>query len=98
MNGGVMAEPTKEGTSQAQQHVSGPEHWKSVMVEQTARLGEVFEEASRVHAKWIEFGNNQLDEMTEFAKTGFNYVNELAADFRRLTLESTKKAMVFFAR
>lgn len=92
-----MAE-TKTADSQVQQNVPGMEYFKKMMDDQTQRMGQVFEEASRAHAKWIEFGNHQIDEMTEFAKTGFNYVNELAADWRKLSLENTKKAMDFYAR
>jgi hypothetical protein len=92
-----MAE-TKNVASQAQQAVPGMDAWKKMMDDQNQRMGQMFDEASKAHAKWIEFGNNQIDEMTEFAKTGFNYVNELAADFRKLTLETTKKAMDFSAR
>jgi len=92
-----MAE-TKNVASQAQQAVPGMDYWKKMMDDQSQRMGQVFEEASKAHAKWIEFGNNQIDEMTEFAKAGFNYVNELAADFRKLSLEATKKAMDFYAR
>ncbi|MEW5737331.1 MAG: hypothetical protein AB1938_00305 [Myxococcota bacterium] len=92
-----MAE-TKSATSQVQQAVPGVEFWRKAVEEQNARLGQMYDEAAKAHAKWIEFGNNQLDEMTEFAKTGFNYVNELAADFRKLSLENTKKALDFYAR
>lgn len=92
-----MAE-TKNVASQVQQAVPGMDAWKKMMDDQNQRMGQVFDEASKAHAKWIEFGNNQIDEMTEFAKTGFNYVNELAADFRKLSLETTKKAMDFTAR
>ncbi|MCC6337738.1 MAG: hypothetical protein IT380_27565 [Myxococcales bacterium] len=92
-----MAE-TKTVASQVQQAVPGMEYWKKAVEDQGARLGQLYDEAAKAHAKWIEFGNNQLDEMTEFAKTGFNYVNELAADFRKLSLENSKKAMDFYAR
>ncbi|GMU60613.1 MAG: hypothetical protein AMXMBFR34_23760 [Myxococcaceae bacterium] len=92
-----MAE-TKTVASQVQQAVPGMEYWKKAVEDQNARMGQLYEEAAKAHAKWIEFGNNQLDEMTEFAKTGFNYVNELAADFRKLSLENAQKAMDFYAR
>lgn len=92
-----MAE-TKNVASQVQQAVPGMEFWKKAVEDQNQRVGQMFDEAAKAHAKWIEFGNNQLDEMTELAKTGFNYVNELAADWRKLSLENTKKAFDFYAR
>jgi hypothetical protein len=92
-----MAE-SKGTTSQAQQAVPGMDSVRKVMDEQAVRMGQMFDEATKAHAKWIEFGNTQLDEMNEMAKTGFNYMNELASDMRKLSMENTRKAMDFFAR
>lgn len=91
-----MAE-TKTATSQVQQ-MPGMDQWKKMMDDQNGRMGELFEEAGKAHSKWIEYGNNQIDEMTELMKTQFNYVNELAAGFRKLTLDSSKKAIEFLNR
>ena len=52
----------------------------------------------KAHAKWIEYGNTQIDEMSELAKAQFNYVNELATGMRKLTVESSKKALELFVR
>ncbi len=89
-----MAE-TKTTTSQAQQ-LPGVDQWKKEMDDQNARMQSMFDEMSKAHTKWIEYGNTQIDEMNELMKTQFNYVNELAAGWRKLSLETAKKAVESF--
>ncbi|MDP1918607.1 MAG: hypothetical protein Q8S33_15250 [Myxococcales bacterium] len=91
-----MAE-TKTAASQVQQ-LPGVEQWKKQMDDQTERLQSAFDEMSKAHSKWIEYGNTQIDEMSELMKTQFNYVNELATGARKLSIESSRKAMEFFVR
>lgn len=88
-----MAE-TKTVASQVQQFNS--ENVKKLFDEQSVRMTQVFEEMGKAHSKWIEYGNTQLDEMNELMKTQFNYVNELAAGMRKLTLETVKKSAESF--
>ncbi|MCA2981790.1 MAG: hypothetical protein INH41_01705 [Myxococcaceae bacterium] len=91
-----MAE-TKSAASQVHQF-PGAEQWKKAVDEQGARMHSMFDEMSKAHSKWIEYGNTQIDEMSELMKTQFNYVNELASGMRALSLESSRKAMEFFGR
>jgi hypothetical protein len=58
----------------------------------------MFDEMGKAHAKWIEYGNTQIDEMSELMKTQFNYLNELATGMRKLGIETTRKAMEFSVR
>ena len=88
-----MAE-TKTAASQVQ-HFNN-ENVKKLFDEQSARMAQVFEEMGKAHSKWIEYGNTQIDEMSELMKTQFNYVNELAAGMRKLTLETAKKTTESF--
>jgi hypothetical protein len=88
---------TKTAASQVQQ-LPGVEQWKKAMDDQNVRLQSMFDEMSKAHTKWIEYGNTQIDEMGELMKTQFNYVNELATNMRKLSLESSRKAMEFFVR
>ncbi|MFZ5443733.1 MAG: hypothetical protein ACOZQL_27245 [Myxococcota bacterium] len=88
-----MAE-TKTVTSQVQQFAG--ESVKKMFEEQSGRMTAMFEELGKAHSKWIEYGNTQLDEMNELMKTQFNYVNELAAGWRKLSLETAKKAAESF--
>lgn len=92
-----MAETKTQTTSQAQQ-LPGVEQWKKAMDDQNVRLQSMFDEMSKAHSKWIEYGNTQIDEMSELMKTQFNYVNELATGARKLSIESSRKAMEFFVR
>jgi hypothetical protein len=91
-----MAE-TKTAASQVQQ-LPGVEQWKKQMDDQTERVQSAFDEMSKAHSKWIEYGNTQIDEMSELMKTQFNYVNELATGARKLSIESSRKMMEFFVR
>ena len=91
-----MAE-TKTAASQVQQ-LPGVDQCKKQMDDQTERLQSAFDEMSKAHSKWIEYGNTQIDEMSELMKTQFNYVNELATGARKLSIESSRKAMEFFVR
>ena len=88
-----MAE-TKTVASQVQQFAG--ENVKKMFDEQSTRMTQVFEEMGKAHSKWIEYGNTQIDEMNELMKTQFNYVNELAAGMRKLSLESAKKTAEAF--
>lgn len=90
-----MAETSK--TASQVQQLPGVEQWKKAMDDQNARVTTMIEEMSKAHSKWIEYGNTQIDEMAELMKTQFNYVNELATSARKLSVESSKKAMELFA-
>jgi plasmid maintenance system antidote protein VapI len=91
-----MAETTKNAASQVQQAFAGAESVKKMFEEQSTRVGQMFDELGKAHGKWIEYGNTQIDEMSELMKTQFNYVNELAAGWRKLSLETAKKAAETF--
>jgi hypothetical protein len=75
---------------------AGNETVRKMMDEQAARMTQMFDELGRAHSKWIEYGNTQIDEMNELMKTQFNYVNDLAAGWRKLSLDTARKAMETF--
>lgn len=85
---------TKTVASQAQQFAG--ENVKKMFEEQSVRMTQVFEEMGKAHSKWIEYGNTQIDEMNELLKNQFNYVNELAAGMRKLSLDTAKKTAETF--
>jgi hypothetical protein len=94
-----MAETAKTTTVASQvQQLPGMDAWKKMIDDQNARLGQMVDEMGKAHSKYIEYGNNQLDELSDLAKTQFNYVNELLTGFRKLSFDTTKKAMEFFVR
>lgn len=90
-----MAE-TKTAASQVQQ-LPGMENVKKMFEEQTTRVNQMMDEVGKAHAKWIEYGNTQIDEMAELMKTQFNYFNDLASGWRKLTVDTMKKSMESFS-
>ncbi len=89
-----MAE-TKTASSQVH-NVVAPEQFVKLFEEQSQRFTQIFEEMGKAHTKWIEYGNTQIDEMNELVKSQFNYVNELAAGWRKLTMDNAKKTAETF--
>jgi hypothetical protein len=69
---------------------------KKLVEDQSHRMSQLFDEAGKAHTKWIEYGNTQIDEVSELMKTQFNYVNELAVSWRKLSMDSMKKTMESF--
>lgn len=91
------APKTTPMASQVQQ-LPGMDAWKKMIDDQNARMGQMVDEMGKAHSKFIEYGNTQLDELSDIAKTQFNYWNELMSGFRKLSFDTTKKAMEFFVR
>ena len=83
-------------TVSSQAHNVASEQFNKLFTEQSARFTQIFDEMGKAHTKWIEYGNTQLDEMNELMKTQFNYVNELATGWRKLTAEAAKKTAETF--
>ncbi len=85
---------SKNVASQVQQFAG--ESMKKMFEEQSTRMTQMFDEMGKAHTKWIEYGNTQIDEMNELLKTQFNYANELAAGWRKMSLETAKKTVETF--
>jgi hypothetical protein len=78
--------------------IPGVESVKKMMEDGATRMGAMFDEAGKGHTKWIEYGNTQIDEMGDLLKTQFNYVNDIAASWRKLSLDSVKKSLETFSK
>lgn len=76
--------------------IPGAEQMKKLFDEQTTRMTQMFEELGKAHTKWIEYGNSQLDELNDLFKTQFNYANELAAGWRKLSTDAARKTAESF--
>ncbi len=76
--------------------IPGAEQMKKLFDEQSARMTQMFEEMNKTHAKWVEYGNSQLAEMNSLLKNQFNYANELAAGWAKLSTETAKKTAESF--
>ena len=89
-----MAEKTP---SQAQHAAQIPaDVFKKAMDEQLTRWNQVLEETQKAQARWFEQSNQAIDEMATMMKAGLKYQADLAADFRRLALETAKKSADLF--
>ncbi len=86
-----------KSTTQAP-HLPGQDLWKKMADEQMQRMTQLFDESGKWHAQWVDYGTAQLTEMSSVAKQQFKYANDLAADWRKLALDGTKKATEFFVR
>lgn len=95
-----MAETTKNpasATATQTNQFPGVDGMKKLVEEQASRVGQAFEEMGKAHSKWIEYGNTQIDEMNDLVKSQFNYVNDLAAGWRKLSLDTLKKSFDTFS-
>ena len=92
-----MAESKTAATPSQAQQIPGMDAWKKMMDEQTARMGQLFDELAKAHTRFVEYGNGQIDEAAELWKTQFNYVNSLYSDYRRISMDATKKTFEHFA-
>ncbi len=91
-----MAEQVKVA-SQPQQ-IPGIDNVKKLMDESGQRMNTLLDEVGKAQTKWIEYGNTQIDEVGELVKSQFNYVNELATGWRKLTVDTLKKSMDTLSR
>ena len=76
----------------------GMDVFKKATDEQLNRIGQLLDESSKMQAKWVEASSQSMEETSAFAKTSIKYVNDLSAEWQRISMESTRKAMEFFAR
>jgi hypothetical protein len=87
-----------ETKSAAANVIPGVESVKKIYEDGASRVGQMFDDLGKGHTKWIEYGNTQIDEMSDLFKTQFNYVNDLAASWRKLSVDSVKKSLDTFSR
>ena len=62
------------------------------------KFGQMLDEAAKLQTRWFEASNQSIDESSELAKTSIKYFNDLSTEWRRLSLDSSKRALEFFAR
>ncbi len=76
----------------------GTDVFKKASDESLNRIGQMLDEATKMQAKFFAASTQSMDESAELAKTSVKYVTELSNEWRRVSLESAKKAMELFAR
>ena len=78
--------------------VPGMDAFRKASDEQLNRLGQMLDEGAKMQAKWFEASSTSVNESGELAKTSINYFNDLSSEWRRISMDSTRKAVEFFAR
>jgi hypothetical protein len=81
-----MAEQT---TSQAQQIKDG---FKKAIDDNAARVESAFSELAKLEEKGLEQACAQLDEATRLTKVSLAYASELAAQWRKLVIDATRRS------
>ena len=94
-----MAEQQKQVPQSSHvQQIPGMDNVKKLMDESGQRFNTLFDEVGKAQTKWIEYGNTQIDEVSELVKSQFNYINELATGWRKLTVDTFKKSFDTLSR
>ena len=81
-----MAEQT---TSQTQQIKDG---FKKAIDDNAARVESAFSELAKLEEKGLEQACAQLDEASRLTKVSLAYASELAAQWRKLVIDATRRS------
>jgi methyl-accepting chemotaxis protein len=71
--------------------------WKKMMGDQVARMEQAFAEAARVQEQTLEQSRRAIDDLAKLSKDSVAYYGQLSAEWRKLTLEATRKAAELWA-
>ncbi len=66
--------------------------------EQLSRMGAMLEEAQKLESRMFEYGATAVDEYASLMKGTLRYAGELTNEWRRMSLESAKRAAELFTR
>jgi hypothetical protein len=77
-----------QSTSQTQQIKDG---FRKAMDDQAGRVESVFSEMAKFEEKGLEQACAQLDEATRLTKVSLAYASELAAQWRKLVVDATRR-------
>lgn len=76
-------------TAQSQQM---KDTWNKMVTEQTDRIAAMYDEVAKLEAKGFEQTRAALEETTKLVRSSLEYQMQLAAEWRKLALEATKRA------
>lgn len=85
-----MSEKT---TSQAQQF---KDTWTKMVDDHVVRITGAWDEAAKMEAKGLEQAVSAVDELAKIQKETLNYFGNLTAEWRKLSLDATKRTADFF--
>jgi hypothetical protein len=77
-------------TSQVREAAQGA--WTKMLGDTLARMELAGAEIARVQEQALEQNRHAIDEMAKLSKDSFNYFGQLSTEWRKLTLEATRKA------
>jgi len=80
-------------TSQVQQ---GFGMWKKAWEDHVNRVSTIFTEVGKAEQKSVEQFTNAVDEVAKLTRENMAYATQLAGEWRKLSLEATKKAAAAF--
>ena len=75
----------------------GMDSFKRATDEQLSRLTQMLDEAAKLQTRWFESTTQSANESGELVKSSIKYFNELSTEWRRISLEGTKKAIELIA-
>ena len=70
--------------------------WKKMVDDQVARMELAYAEMARVQEQALAQNRQAVDEMAKLSRESLDYVGQLSAEWRKLTLEATRNAVGFF--
>lgn len=82
-----MAEKTASQTQQA-----AADQWKKIVEDQVARVQQLQDDLARFEQKGIEQMRTAVDESAKIAKESINYLSQLTAEWRKLSIDATRRA------
>jgi hypothetical protein len=77
-------------TSQVREAVAGA--WQKMLGDHLARVELATAELGRVQEQALEQNRLAIDEMAKLSRESVNYFGQLSAEWRKLTLDATRKA------
>jgi len=77
-------------TSQVREAAQGA--WQKMLADSVARMELAGAEVARMQEQALEQNRHAIDEMAKLGKDSVDYVGQLSAEWRKLTLDATRKA------
>lgn len=72
--------------------------WKRMVEEQTGRVESLYTEIAKVEDKGIERMHAAVEESARLMKDGFSWYGEMSAEWRKMTLDATRRTAELFLR
>lgn len=77
---------------------SGLEAWAKMTQEGVTRMQSFFDELAKLETSHYERTRSAADEMTKLVGDTFAYANQLSSEWRKLTLEATRRGTEALSR